>query len=199
MKFDIPKEAIEHFKSVDETLYNYIISSDEPYREINPDYFNELIRSIVYQQVSMKAAGTIYSRLNNLVDLTPEGILNEDRESLKSVGLSYRKVDYLKNLSQHVLDKSLDIENINSLSNENAIKMIIQVKGLGVWSAEMFLMFALGRLDVSSYNDLAIKKGIKILYELDDIPTKKEFEKYVQTWSPFNTIAHFYLWQASII
>lgn len=198
MKFIIPEEAIQHFKKVDETIYDYIINSIEPQREINKDYFDELVRSIVYQQVSMKAAKTIYDRLSNLVKLNPQDILNEDRESLKSVGLSYRKVDYLKNLSEHVLNKTVDLENIDKLCNESIIKMITQVKGLGVWSAEMFLMFAIGRLDVSSYNDLAIKRGIKNLYNLDEIPTKAQFQKYVDIYSPYNTIASFYLWSASI-
>ncbi len=197
MDFIIPKKAIAHFKKNDKILYDYIKSSPNPNRSINPDYFNELVRSIIFQQVSLKAGETIYARLLDLVQITPNVIMDTDRDTLQSIGISFRKVDYLKNLSLNVNSKEVDLEIIDSLTNEEIVKMITSVKGLGVWSAEMFLMFSLGRLDISSYNDLAIKRGIQYLYKLDSFPTKSEFKKFVEIWSPYNTIASFYLWEAS--
>ncbi|XMB67097.1 DNA-3-methyladenine glycosylase 2 family protein [Mycoplasmatota bacterium zrk1] len=197
MKFSIPKEALEHFEKYDSILYDYILNSTVINRPINPNYYDELVRSIIYQQVSLKAGETIYNRLSNMIDINPEEIFKIDRDKLQSIGISFRKVDYLKNLSEKVVSKELDLEIIDSLSNSDVIKMVTKVKGLGVWSAEMFLMFSLGRLDVSSYNDLAIKRGIKNLYKLDDYPSKEEFTEFTNTWSPYNTIASFYLWEAS--
>ncbi|QVK20781.1 DNA-3-methyladenine glycosylase 2 family protein [Mycoplasmatota bacterium] len=197
MKFSIPSEALKHFKKHDSVLYNFILSSEKINRTINSNYFDELVRSIIYQQVSLKAGETIYNRLSNMIDINPEEILKTDRNKLQSVGISFRKVDYLKNLSEKVVTKELNLDIIDTLSDEDIIKMIIKVKGLGVWSAEMFLMFSLGRLDVSSYNDLAIKRGIQKLYKLNDYPSKEEFTEFTSTWSPYNTVASFYLWEAS--
>ncbi len=196
-KFIISKDAIEHFKNNDPILYKLIVDLPEPDRYINDNLFQELVRSIIAQQVSTKAAKTIYQRIVDKFEIKPENFLECDKDDLQSIGISYRKVEYLKNLSSQVHSKELNLETITSLSNEEIIQEITKVKGLGIWSAEVFLMFALGRNDITSFGDLMIKRGIAKVYQLNDLPTKEKFQELTKKWSPYNTIAHFYIWEAS--
>lgn len=196
MKFELTEEIKKHFK-IDPVMYKIMDKYPLPERGVNPDHFDELIRSIIYQQVSIKAGATIYTRLKEKLPLTPINIFEAETEFIKSAGLSYRKVEYMKALAKAVIDGDVHFNNIHDMSNKEIINMLVAVRGIGVWTAEMFLMFSLARLDVNSYGDLAIRRGFKNLYKLDDEPTKKEFMEKVETWSPYSTIAHFYLWFAS--
>ncbi len=196
MEFELTNEMIEHFKK-DPVFYEFMKDIPLPIRPINTNHFDELIRSIIYQQISIKAGATVYGRLKELLLLTPENILDEETETIKAVGLTYRKVSYMKYLAEAILDGSVNLDNLNEMSNTEIIMMLTAVKGIGVWTAEMFLMFSLARLDVSSYGDLAIRRGFKNIYNLENEPTKKEFMVKVKVWGEFSTIAHFYLWHAS--
>jgi len=194
MKFTIPKKALSHFKKADSILFEYT-KNVSINREINPNHFDELVRSIIYQQISIKAGATIYDRLVNLCDITPENIINIDDKTLQQIGISFRKVSYIKDLAEKVISNEVNLDILSTLSNDNVVDMLIKVKGIGTWTAEMFLMFSLGRMDVNSLNDLGIRRGFENLY---GIPASKEtFSKYVEKWTPYNTIAAFYLWEAS--
>lgn len=195
MKFMLTKEMLEHFKN-DSLLYNLMLENPLPEKEFNFDYFEELVRTIVLQQISIKAGMAVYNRLASKYPITPKALFEADFEEMKSVGLTFRKTEYIKSLAEHILDGTVHFNDIDELSNEEIIQMLIKVKGIGVWTAEMFLIFSAGRLDVHSYGDLAIRRGFQKLYNLEDEPTKEEFMVKVKEWSPYSTIAHFYLWYA---
>lgn len=196
MKFELTNDIKEHFR-VDPIMYNLMEKYPLPERHINTNHFEELIRSIIYQQISIKAGKTVMMRLQEKYALTPDSLYFGDTDEIQQCGLSFRKVEYIKALSKAILDGEVHFNDIHGMTNEEVIKMLVQVRGIGIWTAEMFLMFSLGRLDVNSYGDLAIRRGFKNLYRLDSEPTKKEFMVKVKEWSPYSTIAHFYLWFAS--
>lgn len=196
MKFVLTDEIKNHFR-VDPIMYKLIEKYPFPERGINPDHFDELVRSIVFQQISIKAGTTVFAKLKEKYPITPEALFNGETDDIQSCGLSYRKVEYIKALAKACIDGVVHFNDIETMTNEEVVKMLVQVKGIGVWTAEMFMMFSLGRLDVNSYGDLAIRRGFKNLYSLEEEPTKKEFMEYVKMWSPYSTIAHFYLWFAS--
>lgn len=190
--------ALAHFKKTDPILYRASVAIE--FQEINPvtNHFLKLVRSIIGQQLSVKAASTIYSRFEKLFlknDITPEKILKMDKEKIRSCGISYSKIDYIKDLSQKIVDKHLDLENINSLDNETIVKNLTIVKGIGPWSAEMFLMFSLARPDVFSTGDLGLKNAIKKLYKLDDI-SNEDLLTISSKWSPYRTYACMILWRS---
>jgi len=191
-------KAIKHFKKSDPVLYKIAVSIEV--QELIPvtNHFLKLVRSIVGQQLSIKAASTIYSRLEELFpkgEITPERILKMDKEKIRSCGISYSKIEYIKDLSEKVMDKHLDLENINSLDNETIIKNLTIVKGIGPWSAEMFLMFSLARPDVFSTGDLGLKNAIKKHYKLDEI-SSEDLLTISAKWSPYRTYACLILWKS---
>lgn len=192
------EDAIKHFKKTDPILYRASVSIE--FQEINPvtNHFLKLVRSIIGQQLSVKAASTIYLRFEKLFPkngITPEKILQLNKEKIRSCGISYSKIEYIKDLSQKVVDKHLDLENINSLDNETIIKNLTIVKGIGPWSAEMFLMFSLARPDVFSTGDLGLKNAIKKLYKLDEI-SNEDLLTISSKWSPYRTYACMILWRS---
>jgi DNA-3-methyladenine glycosylase II len=165
------------------------------------NYYQDLVESIIGQQLSVKAARTIVGRFKDLFGgglPTPEQILEHSIEDLRSVGLSNQKANYVRDLAQHVLDGRVRFENINSLSNEEIIQKLTDVKGIGEWTVHMFLMFCMGRLDIVAHGDLGIRSGIKKLYKLDHLPTPQQVrdiaEKY--HWQPYASIACWYVWAA---
>jgi len=162
------------------------------------DAFGALLRSIVGQQLSTKAARAIYLRLLDLYDgpPTPAATLELSEADLRGVGFSRRKVEYVHDLSARVLDGELELDRIATLGDEEAIEEISAVRGLGRWTAEMFLLFHLGRPDVISGGDLGIRKAIMIEYGLERMPTPKEVEERAVRWSPNRSLAGLYLWES---
>lgn len=168
-------------------------------REYISDPFVALLNSIVYQQIAFKAALAIWTRFEKHVkNITPENVLNCEYNELRECGLSKTKISYINNISEAVLNKTLDIDNLYKLSDESIIEELVKIKGIGVWTAEMFLIFSLNRRNTISYLDLGIRKGIKWLYNLKEEPTKKEFEKYKKKFGNNSTLASFYLWEITI-
>ena len=164
-----------------------------------PDAYGALLRTIVGQQLSTKAARTIHERVLALFDgrtPTPEELLAVPEEDLRAAGLSGRKVSYIRDLATHVLDGELELDRFDDLSDEEVIEEIVAVRGLGRWSAEMFLMFHLGRPDVFSGGDLGLRKAIQVEYGLDEMPTSQEAEERAERWSPHRTLAAVYLWES---
>ena len=161
-------------------------------------HFGALVRSIVYQQLSGKAAGTSHARLRALFgdrDPTAREILATPEETLRGVGLSRQKLSYLRDLAERVEGGALPVDALHELDDEALTTALVQVKGIGRWTAQMFLMFRLGRPDVLPDLDLGIQKGIQHAYGLRAKPTPKEVLRVGEKWAPYRTIASWYLWR----
>ena len=163
------------------------------------DAYGTLVRTIVGQQLSTKAARTIYARLTALFSgrtPTPREILAADEEALRAAGLSRSKVSYLRDLAGHVIDGELDLDALHALPDEEVIGQITAVKGLGRWSADMFLMFHLGRPDVLPVGDLGIRRAVERAYGLDGLPDSQTLHDIAAPWRPERTLACLYLWES---
>ena len=161
-------------------------------------HFDALVRSIVYQQLSGKAAATIHGRVLALVgdgSETPQKIASTSHEALRAAGLSTAKANYVRNLAEHVLDGSLPVNSLHELDDDEVIAALTQVKGIGRWSAQMFLMFRLGRPDVLPELDLGVQKGIQKAYGLRKLPTPKQVLRRGARWAPYRTVAAWYMWR----
>jgi DNA-3-methyladenine glycosylase II len=164
------------------------------------DHYGTLVRSIVGQQLSTKAAASIYARLLERFGgraPTPEEVLADDPDALRAAaGLSHAKVRYLRSLAEHVLDGSLRLDRLGDLPDDEVIAELVAVKGLGVWSAHMFLMFHLRRPDVLPIGDLGIRRAVKIHYGLPELPTPAELTEIAEPWRPHRTLACIFLWRS---
>ena len=164
------------------------------------EHYGALVRAIVGQQLSTKAAAAIYRRLADRFggrEPTPAEILADDPEDLRaSAGLSRAKVVYLRSLAEHVTDGSLELDRLDSLSDDEVIAELTAVKGIGVWSAQMFLMFHLERPDVLAVGDLGIRKAMMVAYELEELPQAAAMEAIAECWKPHRTLACRYLWRS---
>ncbi len=164
-----------------------------------PDAYGALLRAIVGQQLSTKAARTIYLRVLDIFDgqtPSPEQLLEADETELRGAGLSGRKAEYLQDLARHVISGELELDRLDELSDEEAIAEIVAVRGLGRWTAEMFLLFHLKRPDILSGGDLGIRKAIQIEYELEEMPTPAQVEEIGEPWRPHRSLASLYLWES---
>jgi len=163
------------------------------------DAYGALLRAIVGQQLSTKAARTIYGRVLDLFGgrtPTPEQLLEASEEDLRAAGLSGRKVEYIRDLASHVISGELELERLDELSDEEAIEEIVAVRGLGQWTAEMFLLFHLERPDVLAGGDLGIRKAVQIEFGLDQMPTPTEVLEIGEAWRPHRSLASLYLWES---
>jgi len=163
------------------------------------DAYGSLVRTIVGQQLSTKAARSIYGRLTALFDNrppTPEELISTDEELLRACGLSRPKVRYLRDLAERVISGELDLRSLHHVPDEEVIRQITAVKGLGRWSADMFLMFHLGREDVLPVGDLGVRRAVERAYELPEIPDAETLQDIARPWSPHRTLASFYLWES---
>ncbi len=169
--------------------------------DFNPrqDYFQSLLRSIVFQQLSGKAAQTIYERFVNLIpktsNLCPNEVLKLDKEEMRKAGLSFRKIDYVRNLADYFENNSFHKKDVEKMSDQEISKELIQIKGIGQWTVDMFLMFTLNRADILPCKDLGIQKGIMKILNMNNLPSKKEMENCSRKWRPYRTIACWYLWR----
>jgi len=163
------------------------------------DAYGALLRAIVGQQLSTKAARTIYLRVLDLFDgqtPTPEQLLEAREEDLRGAGLSGRKTEYIRDLASHVLAGELELDRLGELGDEEVIEEIVAVRGLGRWTAEMFLIFHLQRPDVLSGGDLGIRKAIQIEYGLEEMPPPKQVIEIGEPWRPHRSLASLYLWES---
>ena len=162
------------------------------------DYFADLARSIVGQQLSGKAASTIWKRVETLLngEITTDKFLLVPDELMRQAGVSANKTRYIKNIAQAVFDKSLDLENIRSYDNEEIIRQLTKIKGVGQWTAEMFLIFSLAREDVFSFGDGGLNSAINKLYGGGTVLTKDEIKTITEKWKPYRSIACLYLWRS---
>ena len=162
------------------------------------DYFTDLVSSIVAQQLSGKAASTIWKRVETLLngEITAEKFLSVPDELMRQAGVSRNKTRYIKNIAQAVLDKSLDLENIRNYDNGEIIRQLTTIQGIGQWTAEMFLIFSLAREDVFSFGDGGLNSAINKLYGSGIALTKEEIKAITDKWKPYRSIASLYLWRS---
>jgi 3-methyladenine DNA glycosylase/8-oxoguanine DNA glycosylase len=195
--FKYGSAEIEYLKKKDKKLAEAIDRIGIIEREVTPDLFTALISSIVAQQISSKAADTVWNRLvTKLGSITPEIIYNTSAEEIQQCGLSMKKAGYIKGIAEAVIKGELKIEELDKLSNEEVIKCLSALNGIGVWTAEMLMIFSMQRPDVLSYGDLAIRRGIMMLYHHKTLD-KERFEKYRKRYSPYGSVASLYLWAIS--
>jgi DNA-3-methyladenine glycosylase II len=160
-------------------------------------HFEFIARAIIYQQLSTKAAATIHGRVQALCggSLSADPLARLSDESLRGAGLSRQKLGYLRDLAARAANGSFDAVRLPDLPDEDVIRQMVQVKGVGVWTAQMFLMFRLGRPDVLPVLDLGIRKGVQRAYRLRKLPDAKRVEKIAASWAPYRTIGSWYMWR----
>ena len=196
--FEYGDREIDYLKRKDKKLAAAIEAIGKIERKITPDPFIALISSIVSQQISNKAAETVWNRLQKILgEITPESIAHIELETIQSCGMSVRKAGYIKGIADAALSGEVNFTTLHRLSDEEIIKLLTKLNGVGVWTVEMLLIFSLGRPNVLSYKDLAICRGMMRLYNLKELP-KEKFEVYRKRYSPYGSVASLYLWALSV-
>lgn len=197
-KIVLAKADLAALKAKDQRMADLVDYLGEIERTGLPDPFLALVRNIVFQQLSGTAADSIWQRLQKKLDsVTADNLREISAEKLLDCGLSNRKVTYLKELAAAVINGDFKPDQLHQLSNQQIIEELVKLKGIGVWTAEMFLIFSLNRKDVISYNDLGIRKGVQWFEGLNSEPSKKQFSKFKQKFTPYNTLVSLYLWEAT--
>ncbi len=192
--FKYTTEQLCELKTKDETLANLIDKIGMIKRETNPYTFDELMRSMVAQQISTKAAVTVSKRLKDKIGLSAENLANANVEYIQSCGMSMIKASNIQAIAKAHLEGSIHINDYENMTDNEIIQDLTKLRGVGEWTAEMLLLFSLNRYDILSYNDLVIRKSLCRLYGLEKI-TKKEFKYYKDLFSPYGSIASLYLWE----
>ena len=191
-------KAQQHLKNADKTLAKIIAQVQLKERKSHKRYFESLCVAIINQQLSTKAARTIEKRFVALFKGAkfpkPEQVLRKSDKTLRSAGLSFQKISYIKSLAKLIKQGSIDFKKFKKMSDEEIITALTEVKGIGRWTAEMFLMSCLVRPDVFSHGDLGLKNAIKKWYKLDQKLHSKKYHRLVESWSPHRAIAARYLW-----
>jgi DNA-3-methyladenine glycosylase II len=190
--------AIKHLTSADPVIGS-IIASIGPYTpRYAPPTFENMARSIAYQQLHGKAAATIFGRLLTACDscLTPESVLRLSIEQMRACGLSKQKLSYIRDLAEKTISGDVNFEQLPQMDDEDVIEHLTRVKGIGRWSAQMFLMFALRRPDVMPVVDLGINMAIKRAYRKRKVPKPVQILKIAQPWRPYRSVACWYLWRS---
>ena len=193
------RRAIVHLKKSDPVLSG-VIERVGPFRiEYREPVFETLVRSIVYQQLSGRVASVIFGRLVDLVPkkkLTPKAILKLRPQQMRRAGLSKQKTAYIRDLAKKAADGLVDFQVIPSLSDEEVIEALTQIKGVGVWTAHMFLIFALRRPNILPTGDLGIRMAIQKAYQLEELPRHEHMEAISEPWHPYRSVATWYLWRS---
>ncbi len=187
-----------HFKNIDPLLAN-LLSRIKPFTiKRSENLFFALISSIVYQQLSTKAGDAILQRFIDRfgADVSPFQILSHNKEVLRNIGISWTKTHTIYNLSLLVQEGELRFELLCEATDEEVIQHLIAIRGIGRWTAEMFLMFGLGRKDVFSFQDVGLQRAIQRLYNLSERPTKSDMERISSIWKPYRTYAAYILWRS---
>ena len=200
-----PSQALAHLRSADPVLAALIDGAGPPDFEpdaerASRDHYAALLRAIVGQQLSTKVAAIIWGRMLERFDgraPTPQQVLDDDPDQLRTaVGLSRAKTTYLRSLAEHVLSGELDLDHVATLSDEELITELTAVKGLGEWTAHMFLMFQLERPDVLAVGDLGVRRAVQIAYGLDDLPVRAQLTEIGEPWRPYRSVACRVLWHS---
>ncbi len=194
MYFEYGEKEINYLKSKDKKLAAVIDAVGHIEREVDDDLFSSVIHHIVGQQISTKAQATIWRRLQDgLGKVDADSIIAAGVEKLQSYGMTFRKAEYLTDFALKVKNGEFDPESMHEKTDEEVIKELSALKGVGVWTAEMIMLFCMQRPDVFSYGDLAILRGLRMLYRHKEID-KARFERYRKRFSPYCSVASLYLW-----
>ena len=197
MHFEYGEKEISYLKSRDAKLADVIDRLGFVEREIDTDLFSAVVHHIIGQQISTKAQATIWQRMqDSLGQVNTETILSAGVSILQALGISFRKAEYITDFARKVHTGEFDIEAVSQMSDTDAISALSSLKGIGVWTAEMILLFCMQRPDIFSYDDLAIQRGLRMVYHHRRID-RKLFEKYRRRFSPYCSVASLYLWAVS--
>ena len=194
--------AIEFLQQSDQILGQVIVRVGECQLnrvQKDSDLLEEIARAIIYQQISLKAAAKIYQRFLQLYtdsNLSAMALLETPEEKLRGIGISRPKIRYLKDLAEKIIAGLPTLEELEVMKDEAIIKTLTEVKGVGRWTVQMLLIFRLNRLDVLPVDDLGLRKGIKLVYGLDDLPDRNTIESFGERWKPYRSIASWYLWRS---
>lgn len=191
--------ALRHLRRADPVMKRLIGLVGPCGLKLERDRFRSLVRAIVAQQISSAAARTIQARLELSLPgqrLTADALLDAPVASLRAVGLSRQKVEYLTDLARHVRDRRLPLQRLGRLPDDRVLEALTAIRGIGVWTAQMFLIFSLGRLDVFAPDDLGLRAAIGNLYGFAERPGKRECVAVAARWSPYASIASWYLWRS---
>ncbi|HSX46284.1 MAG TPA: DNA-3-methyladenine glycosylase [Candidatus Saccharimonadia bacterium] len=194
------KHAAKHLTQNDPVLAPLVVQFDTPTWRPHKNYYWELIDSIISQQLSVKAAASIEKRFQEKFGEIPEPqtILEASIEDLRGVGLSRPKARYIQDLALHILEGKLKFDKLDQQTNDEIMSELIDIKGIGEWTAHMFLIFSVGRLDVLPTGDLGIRNGIRQLYGFKDVPTPEQIQRLVRKnhWHPYESVASWYVWRS---
>ena len=189
---------IDHLKRRDNKLGRAIDHIGMIERQVMPDLFNALVHSVVAQQISRRAADTVWGRLcERLFDVTPHNVASTDVSNIQKCGLSMRKARYIKGIGEAAIQGDLDLLELREMPDDGIIEKLSSLPGIDVWTAEMLLIFSLCRPDVVSWGDLAIRRGMMNLYGLKEL-SKKQFDRFRKRYSPCGSVASLYLWALSV-
>lgn len=194
-------KILNHFKKIDKIMYKAAKQTNiELLTPRKPNqYFQSLCFEIIGQQLATKVAKIIFQRFQNLYPnkkITPQATINITEKQIRNIGASWSKAGFIKDLANKVVNGELDFKKLKKLDNQQVIEKLMQVKGIGPWTSEMFLMFTLGREDVFSHGDLGLRKTITKLYSLGENVSKEQIEKITNKWSPYRTYASRVLWES---
>ncbi len=192
--FQYGEEALAHLRKADKRLAAVIDRIGRVERAVDPDLFSALVHSIVGQQISTKAHTTIWNRMRTeLGEITPEALDRLPLEALQKFGISFRKAAYIKSAAGKIASNEFDIDSLHSLPDEEVCAKLVQLDGVGPWTAEMLMLFSMQRPNVLSYGDLAIVRGLRMVYRHRRIDRTK-FDKYRKRYAPYASVASLYLW-----
>jgi len=192
-------DALRHLSLADARLGSIIRSVGSYDIKIRSDPFQSLVEAIIYQQLAGSAADAIYGRFLKIYGSRfprPDQILATLVTKFRSAGLSARKIEYLKDLAIHVSEGRLRLELLRSMSDDEVVEQLVMVKGIGRWTAEMFLIFCLGRQDVLPVGDLGLRKAVQRTYLLPELPSSEDMNNIAKVWKPYCSIATWYLWKS---
>lgn len=196
----VMEDGINYLSSLDKNLSKFLKQFDVPVLPIEKDYFWSLTRSVIYQQISGKAAKKISDRYLNLFNkgskMSPIDVIKIDIEKIQNVGISRQKSGYIKNIANAFDEGLVDETELHKLSDKEIIDQLVKIKGVGRWTAEMFLIFTLRRPDIFPVTDLGVQKGFQIYYDLDELPSIDMMNEKSENWKPYRTIMSLYLWFA---
>jgi len=191
------QRGIRHLQKTDPIMRDVIRRTGPFTLNLRHDRFHALVQSIVSQQISGKAALSIWKKLRTIADpLTAERVRTLSWAELRAAGLSQQKVHYIIDLSTHVSEGRLKLGRLGRLSDDAVIEALVEIRGIGVWTAQMFLIFSLGRLDVFPHADLGVRTAIQKLYDLEELPDRETSHRIAQPWRPYASIATWYCWRS---
>ncbi len=190
---------MKHFRKHDPVLGRVVEKLGRIDFELDDGHYEALVGSIMFQQLAGSAARAILNRFKELYNgkiPTPEEYLSTDEKKLRFAGVSPQKISYLRDLCERMVNGSLDLKSLEHLPDDEAVRRLDEVRGVGRWTAEMFLIFVLGRTDVLPVDDLGVQKAVKRLYHLRKLPTEEKFKRLAKNWHPYCSIATLYLWRS---